>query len=69
MPSSHDPATPTPEERLRELARILATGLLRLRSPVISPEQAPTSATQKSEQSTPNHLAVAGHTSVTVHAG
>ena len=33
MPSSLDPATLTADERSRELARLLAAGLLRLRRP------------------------------------
>ena len=69
MPSSHDPASLSPEERFRDLARILATGLLRLRTPIIPLNTAPTSVTQKSPESLPNHLAVPAHKSVTVHAG
>jgi hypothetical protein len=66
---SHDPAALAPDAQLRELARLLAVGLMRLRRPVIPAETPPTSATQKSLESTPNHLAVAGQQSVTVHAG
>ena len=69
MPAFHDPVALAADDQLRELAGILAVGLLRLRTPIISAETAPTSAPQKSPESAPNHLAVSGDKSVTVPAG
>ena len=57
----------TPEECQRELARILATGLLRLRGHLpIPPEVA---IAQNSQDSAPHCLELPPETSVTVHTG
>ncbi len=69
MPSSLDPALLTPDERFRELARIFATGILRLAHPVTAPETAPGPAAKTPLKSLANHLAVLPTKSVTVHAG
>jgi hypothetical protein len=69
MHLSLDLSNLTPDERFREVARLLAVGLLRLRKPVISPksEQNPTGKTFS--ESPTNHLAVLPQKSVTVHGG
>lgn len=60
------PADMTPEERERELARLFATALLRLRWPAISAGRDPVTKLSNSET---NELARSGDASVTVHAG
>jgi hypothetical protein len=62
MPES-SPADLPPANRFRELARLLAAGLLRLRHPVLP------SAPQKFGESDLTALALPPHPSVTVHAG
>ncbi len=69
MPSSLDSTSLSPDERFRELARLLATGVLRLARPVIAPETAPDPAAKTLPESSANHLAVLPTKSVTVHAG
>jgi hypothetical protein len=69
MPTPLDPAELTPDERLRQLAAILATALLRLAHPAIPSNSSPLSALENSAKSLPNQLAVLGAKSVTVHAG
>ncbi len=69
MPSSLDPVTLTPEERSRELARIIATGLLRLARPIIPAVPATFPLAEIPGKSRPNELAVSLRKSVTVHAG
>jgi hypothetical protein len=69
MHASLDPAELTPDERFRELARLLAVGLLRLKFPVVPGDPPPHSATQKFANSSSNHLDVSREKSVTVHAG
>jgi hypothetical protein len=69
MHASLDPADLTPNERFRELARMLAVGLLRLKHPVHPADSLPSSAPQKFSDSPTNQLDVPPHKSVTVHAG
>jgi hypothetical protein len=57
----------TPDECQRELARILAAGLLRLRGHLpIPPEVA---IAKNPENSSPDHLELPANLSVTVHTG
>jgi len=57
-----NPSDLTPEQRLRELASLFATAILRLH------EQDP-AAFENSRESLPNRLAVRPEPSVTVHTG
>ena len=66
MPSSRDPNSLSVEDRTREVAFLLATGLRRLRSPA---PHALTSAPQKVSENSLNELADAAEQSVTVSAG
>ena len=61
----------SPDECQRELARILARGLLRLRGHLPpEPESIkPTSALEKPSNSSPNCLELPADLSVTVHTG
>ncbi|WP_439623635.1 hypothetical protein [Gemmata sp.] len=61
-----DPAALTPDDRLRELARLLAAGLLRLALPAT---YAANSGPAEPSEFRTNDLAVRGEKSVTVHAG
>ena len=65
MPSSTDPAALSPADRARELARLLAAGLVRLRRSL----PALTSARQNVSKNSPNELAAGPEKSVTVDAG
>jgi hypothetical protein len=69
MPSSRDPDVLSTDERTRELAGLLATGLRRLRQPISTPPHSLTSATQNLAENAQNELASAAEQSVTVHAG
>lgn len=69
MPSSADPAALTPADRARELARLLAAGLRRLRRPLPAPPPAPASAGQNVSENSPNGLACGAEPSVTVSTG
>jgi hypothetical protein len=69
MPASLDPAALAPDDRFRELARLLATALLRLKPPNISAEPPPSSSLETPRETSANQLAVCGEKSVTVHAG
>ena len=69
MPSSRDPVALTTEERTRELAHLLAQGLLRLRRPFVAPIPATPSAGQKVSNKSRNELASSPEQSVTVHVG
>ena len=62
MFAESDPSDLTPDQRLRELASLFATAILRLR------EQEP-EAFENSSKSLPNRLAVRPEPSVTVHTG
>jgi hypothetical protein len=67
-----DPSTLSPSEQLRELAVILAIGLVRLHRPIQAQKPLPASfdsARQKSLDSALNQLDVLLEQSVTVHAG
>ena len=66
MPSSRDPAFLSTDDRIREIASLLATGLRRLRSPA---PHAFISAPQKVSENLSNELADAAEQSVTVSAG
>jgi hypothetical protein len=63
---SPDPDELPPDQRLRELARVLTAGLLRLALP--TPVPANSGPAEPTEFRT-NDLAVRGEKSVTVHAG
>ncbi|WP_162667309.1 hypothetical protein [Gemmata massiliana] len=69
MPSTRDPSTLTPTERAAELARLLATGLVRLGSELLAPPTAPPPTSEKPAESSPNGLAVTLEKSVTGTAG
>ena len=69
MPTSLDPTELPPDERLRQLAAILATALRRLAHPAVSAETTPQPAAENSPKSLADQLAVSGTKSVTVHAG
>jgi hypothetical protein len=64
-----DPGSLSPEKRFRELARLLATGLLRLRPagavPAVGGHPAPKNLPEKS----PNGLEVCPETRLSVHTG
>ena len=60
-----NPAFLTPDQRTRELARLLAAGLLRLARPFTSAELGP----ETRQKSLSNELALRSEKSVTVHAG
>src|SRR5262249_18450641 len=66
---STDPADLSPEERARAVAAILAAGLLRLRTPIISQESPSILPSENSRKRLANELALAPDKSVTVHAG
>ncbi len=68
MPTFLDPAESTPDERFRELARLLAVGLLRLASPLVSIESPTHPATKIPSKFDTNELAVQRTKSVTVQA-
>jgi hypothetical protein len=61
-----DPLSLSPEQRLRELARILACGLLRLHQRRISP---PTSDPRNCEETGQNSLEVGPNPRLSVHTG
>jgi hypothetical protein len=63
-----NPADLSPDERTRTLADILAMGLLRLRTPIISREFPSPSIPKNSPKSLSNMVAVSAEKSVTVHA-
>jgi len=69
MPSSADPAMLAPEERPRELAMILARGLVRLRRPQSSAIPVAHSAAEEALKNPANELASVPEQSVTVHGG
>jgi hypothetical protein len=62
----HDPDLPTPEQRRRDIAAILAAGILRLRARAAL---APTFDLGKTENSAPNCLEVSGQTVLSGHQG
>ena len=63
-----DPAQLTLADQRRELAAVLAAGLLRLRQPAAGAEFLPVHAPQKLPESTSNELATVPERSVTGHA-
>lgn len=69
MSASFDSAALSPEERLHELGRLFAIGLLRLPSPIRSSESRLQSDPEISRESSPNELVVSHHKSVTGQAG
>jgi hypothetical protein len=70
LPSaSVDPSLLSPEQRARAVAVLLATGLVRLGSSLVSPTSPPPEAPENLPGSDPNRLALSGTTSVTVTAG
>jgi hypothetical protein len=66
-----DPSTQTPNERLTELAYILATGILRLHTRVALPPNGPNPAqtTENRPDSAPPSLDLSAQTGLTVHTG
>ena len=62
----NNPDLPTPEQRRREIASILATGILRLRARAAL---APATGLGKTENSAPNLLEVSDETRLSVHTG
>jgi hypothetical protein len=69
MPSLLHCSDLTPDERFRELARLLAVGILRLNTPALPLENAAPPTTKTHSEFDTNELAVLGEKSVTVHAG
>lgn len=69
MPSTRNPATLTPDERARELARLLATGLVRLGSALLAHERSPLEGIPEASDSDTNELADAPQKSVTGTGG
>ncbi len=69
MPSTRDPSTLTPAARTAELARLLATGLVRLGSELLAPPTDTLPISEKQAESSPNGLAVVPQKSVTGTAG
>jgi hypothetical protein len=62
MPNCADPARPSPDARLREVAAILATAILRLRGRAALPNKVPS-------DSAPTGLEVSPETRLSVHRG
>ena len=60
MHRQDDPRTLTPEQQLREIARILAAGVLRLRARVALPPAVPPPASEIPPDCGPNCLEVIG---------
>ncbi|WP_082839654.1 hypothetical protein [Gemmata sp. SH-PL17] len=69
MPSTRDPSALTPPARTAELARLLATGLVRLGSELLAPPTDTLPTSEKPAESSPNGLAVGTEKSVTGTAG
>ena len=75
MPSTRDPASMTPDERAGELARLLATGLVRLGASLLAPTPPPTAsapplrAPENSSEFPANRLAESPPKSVTGTGG
>lgn len=64
-----DPAAMTADERLREVARILAAGILRLRSRAALPDPGKHSGPKNPLESGPGCLEVPAETVLSVHTG
>ena len=62
----NNPDLPTPEQRRREIASILAAGILRLRARAAL---APATGSEKTEISAPNCLEVSNETRLSGHRG
>jgi hypothetical protein len=62
MPNCADPARPSPDDRRREVATILATAILRLRGRAALPTKVPS-------DSSPTGLEVSPETRLSVHHG
>ena len=69
MPSTRNPASLTPDERARELARLLATGLVRLGTSLLAPAPLNPADLENSVNSTANGLAEGPGKSVTGTGG
>ncbi|MDY3563381.1 hypothetical protein R5W23_004884 [Gemmata sp. JC673] len=69
MPSTRTPVTLTPDDRARELARLLATGLVRLGSALLAHEPPPSTGTAGTSDFGTNGLAVPPGKSVTGTGG
>ncbi|QEG30363.1 hypothetical protein GobsT_51680 [Gemmata obscuriglobus] len=69
MPSTRNPVTLTPDERARELARLLATGLVRIGSALLVHESPPSTGTAGTSDFGTNELADAREKSVTGTGG
>jgi hypothetical protein len=65
----HDQRDMTENDRLREIARILAAGVLRLRARVALPPAVPPPAPQILPETGPNCLEVPPETVLSVHTG
>lgn len=64
-----DPAAMTADERLREVAAILAAGILRLRSRAALPDLGKHSGPKNPPESGQDCLEVSGETVLSVHRG
>lgn len=64
-----DPAAMTADERLREVAAILAAGILRLRSRAALPDPGQLSGPKNPPKSGQDCLEVSGETVLSVHRG
>ena len=69
-PAADDPASLTPEQRRRELAALLARGLLRLRDRRLMPAAPPVPTDpEKPMESVSNRLELPGEILLTGHTG
>jgi hypothetical protein len=64
-----DPLVLTPDDRLREVAAVLACGLLRLHARPSAPDPAGHPASKNLPDSSPNCLELPGETVLSVHTG
>lgn len=69
MPSTRNPASLSPDERARELARLLATGLVRLGTSLLAPVDLTPAGAEEPSNSGTNGLAAGPEKSVTGTGG
>ena len=69
MRSDADPPSLTPEDRSREVAALLAAGLLRLHARAAAADQAGPATSEKSPNSSPNCLEIPVEIVLSGHTG